>query len=37
LGILLSKWGGCIGCASDFNDDGAVDGIDLGVLLGLWD
>jgi glucose/arabinose dehydrogenase len=37
LGILLSKWGGCIGCASDFNDDGAVDGIDLGVLLGMWD
>jgi hypothetical protein len=36
LGILLSAWGPCDGCAADLNGDGTVDGADLGQLLTAW-
>jgi len=36
LGILLSSWGPCDGCAADLNGDGVVDGADLGILLSAW-
>ena len=37
LGILLGAWGPVTGgTAADFNQDGAVDGVDLGVLLSGW-
>lgn len=36
LGILLSAWGACEGCAADLDGDGAVNGADLGWLLGQW-
>ncbi|MFO0873626.1 MAG: hypothetical protein U0575_06595 [Phycisphaerales bacterium] len=36
LGILLSSWGPCPGCAADINGDGVVDGSDLGLLLAAW-
>ena len=36
LGILLSSWGVCAGCAADLNGDGGVDSADLGVLLAAW-
>lgn len=36
LGILLSAWGPCSGCAADLNGSGAVDGADLGLLLSRW-
>jgi hypothetical protein len=36
LGMLLSVWGICSGCAADLDSSGAVDGADLGMLLGDW-
>jgi len=36
LGLLLSAWGPCSGCAADLNGDGVVDGTDLGILLSWW-
>jgi hypothetical protein len=33
---MLADWGACVGCPTDMNGDGAVDGNDLGQLLGLW-
>ena len=36
LGIMLSMWGPCAGCAPDLNHDGTIDGIDLGILLAAW-
>ncbi len=36
LGILLSQWGACGGCAGDLNGDGVVDGSDLGITLAGW-
>jgi hypothetical protein len=32
---MLAAWGGGPG-AGDLNDDGTVDGIDLGILLSAW-
>jgi hypothetical protein len=29
-------WGPCAGCDADLNDDGFVDGADIGLLLGCW-
>ncbi len=36
LGLLLSAWGACSGCAADLDGDGAVGGGDLGLLLARW-
>jgi hypothetical protein len=36
LGILLTSWGACAGCAGDLNGDGQIDGADLGALLTAW-
>lgn len=36
LGLLLSAWGRCGGCAADIDGSGAVDGADLGLLLAGW-
>lgn len=36
LGLLLSQWGACLGCAADLDGDGLVDGADLGLLLADW-
>jgi probable HAF family extracellular repeat protein len=36
LGLVLSAWGRCRGCAEDLNGDGAVDGADLGLVLAAW-
>jgi hypothetical protein len=36
LGLLLSTWGRCRGCAGDLNEDGQVNAADLGILLSLW-
>jgi hypothetical protein len=36
LGLMLSSWGSCPGCAEDLNYDGTVNGLDLGMLLGTW-
>ena len=35
-GLLLTEWGPCRGCAADFDQNGNVDGDDLGSLLGSW-
>ena len=34
--LLYESWGSCRGCNADFNDDGVVDGEDLGYQLGHW-
>ena len=36
LGLMLSSWGSCPGCAEDLNHDGTVNGLDLGMMLGTW-
>ncbi len=36
LGVMLSTWGACTGCAADLNGDGSVDGGDLGLMLSAW-
>jgi len=36
LGILLSGWGACSGCAADLTGDGVIEGADLGELLANW-
>ncbi|MBL9140831.1 MAG: hypothetical protein JNK53_03090 [Phycisphaerae bacterium] len=36
LGMLLSAWGDCTGCAADLSGDGQVSGEDLGALLAAW-
>jgi hypothetical protein len=36
LGILLGAWGPAPGNPADLNDDGAVNGDDLGIMLGDW-
>jgi hypothetical protein len=38
MGLLLSDWGDCgaYGCAADLNEDGVVNGGDLGTLLSNW-
>jgi hypothetical protein len=36
LGQLLAAWGAAPDNDADFNGDGAIDGIDLGVLLANW-
>ena len=36
LGILLSAWGACSGCAADIDADGDVGSSDLGILLSNW-
>ena len=33
---MLAQWGSCNRCAADLNDDGAVNTIDLLLLLGNW-
>jgi hypothetical protein len=33
---MLGSWGACPGCAADLNQDGIVNGADLGLLLGSW-
>jgi hypothetical protein len=34
LGLLLGAWGPAQGSPYDLNNDGSVDGLDLGILLG---
>jgi len=34
--MLLSQWGTCQEYLADLNNDGSVDGNDLGTLLGFW-
>jgi hypothetical protein len=36
LGILLSAWGACSGCAADIDGNGEVNGADLATLLSSW-
>jgi hypothetical protein len=36
LGVLLSAWGTCGGCAADLTGDGQVLSDDLGILLSAW-
>jgi len=39
IGLLLAAWGPCptVGqCAADFNGDGAVNQVDLTIMLALW-
>jgi hypothetical protein len=36
LGVLLSAWGACSGCAADIDADGDVGSSDLGILLSNW-
>ena len=38
LEAFLARWGACgiEDCVGDFNDDGRVDGADLGILFSVW-
>ena len=38
LGLLIVGWGVCRtpDCPGDLNDDGRIDGADLGLLFGYW-
>ena len=37
LAVLLAEWGTVKGAAAaDFNDDGEVNSLDLGLLVGAW-
>jgi len=36
LGVLLASWGPCTDCAQDLDSSGAVDDMDLLMLLELW-
>jgi hypothetical protein len=33
---FIATWRPCIPCPPDINDDGVVDGTDLGLMLGAW-
>jgi hypothetical protein len=37
LNILCTPGEGCPGCAADFNQDGGIDGVDVGAFFAFWE